>query len=413
MKKAILLLGMTIFTVGILFLRNADADTVLIKQQVQLDKLVQDTEELQKEEPETIIETQPEETKTEEQEQDITILAEAESASSITFLRLSLEEQKVYSEILASLLNLEKETTLSTKDTSLIDKAFQCVMLDHPEVFYVDGYKYTEYSSDEVVEKIVFAGNYIYDAEEIRSRQEKIAEVAAKIVAGAPDTADEYEKVKYVYETIIQNTEYDTASVDNQNICSVFLNGRSVCQGYAKALQYLLREMGMDAGLVVGTVREGDGHAWNLVSVNDNWYYLDATWGDAFYLFGEADQERQPKTASVNYDYLCVTTEQMELTHIMDMPVALPECTSLADNYYVREGLYFEQYEEARIQELFAVAAAEGKETVTLKCSDSSVYESICIELLEHQKIFDFIKTSEGSIAYTDNKEQCSITFWL
>lgn len=410
MKKAILLLGMTIFTVSILFFRNVDADTVLIKQQVQLDELIKDTEELQKEEPQTIIETQPEET--EEQERDITILAEEESASSITFLRLSLEEQKVYAEILSSLLGLEKETTLSTKDTSLIDKAFQCVMLDHPEIFYVDGYKYTEYSSNEVVEKIVFAGNYIYDAGEIHTRQQKIAEAAAKIVAGAPDTVDEYEKVKYVYETIIQNTEYDTASVDNQNICSVFLNGRSVCQGYAKALQYLLREMGMDAALVIGTVREGDGHAWNLVSVNDNWYYLDATWGDAFYMFGD-EQEQQPKNASVNYDYLCVTTKQIEQTHVMDMPVALPECTSLVDNYYVREGLYFEQYDEVRIQELFAKAVEDGKETVTLKCANGSVYESICIELLDNQKIFDFIKTSEGSIAYTDNKEQYSITFWL
>ncbi len=410
MKKAILLLGMTIFTVGILFLRNADADTVLIKQQVQLDELVQDTEELQKEEPATIIETQTEETT--DQEQDITILAEAESASSITFLRLSLEEQKVYAEILSSLLGLEKETTLSTRDTSLIDKAFQCVMLDHPEIFYVDGYKYTEYSSDEMIEKIVFSGNYIYDIEEIRIRQEKIADAAAKIVDGAPDTTDEYEKVKYVYETIIRNTEYDTASVDNQNICSVFLNGRSVCQGYAKALQYLLREMGMDAGLVIGTVREGDGHAWNLVSVNDSWYYLDATWGDAFYLFGE-EQKQQPQTAAVNYDYLCVTTKQISQTHEMDMPVTLPECTSLADNYYVREGLYFEQYDEARIQDLFAATLAEGKEIVTLKCSDSSVYEVVCTELLENQKIFDFIQTSEGSIAYTDNTEQCSITFWL
>ncbi len=410
MKKAILLLGMTIFTVSILFLRNADADTVLIKQQVQLDELIQDTEELQKEEPETIIETQTEETT--DQERDITILAEAENASSITFLRLSLEEQKVYAEILSSLLGLEKETTLSTRDTSLIYKAFQCVMLDHPEIFYVDGYKYTEYSSDEMIEKIVFSGNYIYDIEEIRVRQEKIADVAAKIVDGAPDTTDEYEKVKYVYETIIRNTEYDTASVDNQNICSVFLNGRSVCQGYAKALQYLLREMGMDAGLVIGTVREGDGHAWNLVSVNDNWYYLDATWGDAFYLFGEG-QKQQPQTAAVNYDYLCVTTKQISQTHVMDMPVALPECTSLADNYYVREGLYFEQYDEARIQDLFAAALAEGKEIVTLKCSDSSVYEVVCTELLENQKIFDFIQTSEGSIAYTDNTEQFSITFWL
>ena len=417
MKKAILLLAMIFSISGIVLLRNADADTVLIKQQVQMDELVQDTEELEKQETESMdsaqTEIQMEGMTEQESENDITIQAGMESASCITFLRLSLEEQNVYAEILASLLGLENETTLSTKDTSLIDKAFRCVMLDHPEIFYVDGYKYTEYSNGDAVKKIVFAGNYIYDKEEILIRREKIEEAAGEIIAQVPDTTDEYEKVKYVYETIVQNTEYDTASVDNQNICSVFLYGRSVCQGYAKSIQYLLREMGLDCSLVIGTVRGGDGHAWNMVSVNDNWYYLDATWGDAFYLFGEGEQAQKQKNATVNYDYLCVTTQQLELTHTIDMPVALPTCSVLTDNYYVREGLYFEQYDEVRIQELFAAAMAEEKETVTLKCADSSVYESVRTELLTNQKIFEFLQTEDGFIAYTDNKEQCSITFWL
>lgn len=417
MKKAILLLAMIFFTSGLILLRNADADTVLIKQQVQLDELIQETEELKKQEPESTDSVQTEE-QTEglteqELENDITIQAGTESASCITFLRLSLEEQNVYAEILASLLGLENETTLSTKDTSLIDKAFRCVMLDHPEIFYVDGYKYTEYSNGDVLKKIVFAGNYIYDKEEILTRREKIEEAAGEIIAGVPDTTDEYEKVKYVYETIVQNTEYDMTAADNQNICSVFLYGRSVCQGYAKSIQYLLREMGMDCSLVIGTVRGGDGHAWNLVSVNDNWYYLDATWGDAFYLFGEGEQAQKQKAATVNYDYLCVTTQQVELTHTIDMPVAMPICNTLVDNYYVREGLYFEQYDEIRIQEIFASAMAEEKETLTLKCADSSVYESVRTELLTNQKIFNFLQTEDGFIAYTDNKEQCSITFWL
>ena len=341
MKKAILLLAMIFSISGIVLFRNADADTVLINQQVQMDELVQDTEELEKQETQSMDSAQTEiqmEGMTEhEPENDITIQAGMESASCITFLRLSLEEQNVYAEILASLLGLENETTLSTKDTSLIDKAFRCVMLDHPEIFYVDGYKYTEYSNGDEVNKIVFAGNYIYDKEEILIRREKIEEAADEIIAQAPDTTDEYEKVKYVYETIVQNTEYDIASVDNQNICSVFLYGRSVCQGYAKSIQYLLREMGLDCSLVIGTVRGGDGHAWNMVSVNDNWYYLDATWGDAFYLFGEGEQDQKQKNATVNYDYLCVTTQQLELTHTIDMPVALPTCNTLTDNYYVRE----------------------------------------------------------------------------
>ena len=140
---------------------------------------------------------------------------------------------------------------------------------------------------------------------------------------------------------------------------------------------------------------------------------MDATWGDAFYLFGEGEQAQKQKAAAVNYDYLCVTTQQLEVTHTIDMPVTLPTCNTMVDNYYVREGLYFEQYDEVRIQELFAAAMAEGKETLTLKCADSSVYESVRTELLTNQKIFDFLQTEDGFIAYTDNKEQSSITFWL
>ena len=45
MKKAILLLGMIIFVAGILFFKDADADTVLIKQPIYWENLVQNTEE--------------------------------------------------------------------------------------------------------------------------------------------------------------------------------------------------------------------------------------------------------------------------------------------------------------------------------------------------------------------------------
>lgn len=422
MKKAILLLGMTIFVAGVLFLRNADADTILIKQSTNasgMETQVQNTEELHKTEIENAteqekgaaLETEGVSETGQENEQSITIPEDINKG--FAFEKLSLEEQQVYTEILYSLLSLRKETTLSTKDTSKIDKAFQCVMLDHPEIFYVDGYKYTEYTSGEKTEKIVFFGNYLYDDVEIISRQEQIENAVLKILDKVPDTEDEYQKVKYIYETIISQTEYDTGSEDNQNICSVFLNGRSVCQGYAKAVQYLLQKIGMEAGLVIGTVRQGDGHAWNLVSVNGKWYYLDATWGDAYYMLGGELQNIAVTGSSVNYDYLCVTTKQLEKTHTIVMPISMPECTAIADNYYVREGLYFDCYDEARIQGIFVAAAESGSETVTIKCSDSAVYETICEELIEKQKVFQYIQTENGTIAYTDNAEQGSITFWL
>ena len=169
MKKAILLLGMIIFVAGILFFKDADADTVLIKQPIYWENLVQNTEEqfteesikeelpieeTQKEDLELITEMQQSEETAEDTPVDTIILAEQDNVSGVAFLQLTLEEQKVYSEILSSLLALEKETTLSVKDTSLINKAFQCVMLDHPEIFYVDGYKYTEYSNRQASKRL-------------------------------------------------------------------------------------------------------------------------------------------------------------------------------------------------------------------------------------------------------------------
>lgn len=429
MKKAVLLLAMVTIIAGCIYLKNADKDTVLYGQQI--DPEIQYSAVLEEEYTEETISEEliSEEcvSKTEETEEDIatsstedeteTVTETLESApekeiTHVIYERLTQNEQEIYNQILDSLLACEKATVLSTKDSAMIDKVFTAVMLDHPEIFYVDGYKYTEFTRDEKVERIEFSGKYLYDSEEIVRRQALIEEKASDILAGMPDTDDEYLKIKYLYDTLVKQTEYDLQSADNQNICSVFLNGKSVCQGYAKALQYLANKAGMECCLVIGNVIGGESHAWNLVSVNEEWYYLDATWGDAFYLFGEQGQTVKTQASVINYDYLCVTTKQLLSTHNPDMPVELPECVSMADNYYVREGLYFTGYDEQRLSDIFTKAIANGQETVTFKCADSAVYDEMGRILLDEQKIFELMG-STGTIAYTDNEQQGIFTFWL
>ncbi len=423
MKKAVLLLAMVTVIAGCIYLKNADKDTVLYQQQVEPEiQYSMVTEEEYTEETiseETVSEENVSETVTEEVAEEVTEettedveITDTNEVTDVIYEKLTLDEQLVYVEILDSLLAHEKETALSTREPGMIDKAFTAVMIDHPEIFYVDGYKYTEYSRDDKVERIVFTGKYLYEDEEISRRQALIDAKTADILAGMPDTEDEYRQVKYLYDTLVSQTEYDIHSEDNQNICSVFLNGKSVCQGYAKAMQYLAHKAGLKCSLVLGNVIGGEGHAWNLISVNGAWYYLDSTWGDAFYLFGEQGQTVKTQTYVINYDYLCVTTQQLLLTHNPDMPVELPECVSTKDNYYVREGLYFTGYDEAKLADVFARAIAAEQETVTFKCSDAAVYDEMYRILLDEQKIFELIG-STGTIAYTDNREQGIFTFWL
>lgn len=422
MKKAVLLLGMVTLIAGCIYLKNADMDTVLFEEQVMPEVLyveeypIESTEEIAKlpeettQEAYTVLEDLQEETVTEKVQSEETV---QKNAGGYAFSKLSIEEQNVYVQILDSLLNYEEEITLTTTDAAVIDKAFSCVMLDHPEIFYIDGYKYTEYSGNGKVEKIVFSGNYLYEKTEKERREQLIEAAADAMLRGVPDTEDEYKKVKYLYDTIVNHTEYRLSSVDNQNICSVFLHGESVCQGYAKALQYLMHRLDMESVLVLGTVTGGEGHAWNLVLINDRWYHLDATWGDAFYLFSDEEiAVSGEEIGLINYDYLCVTTEQLNKTHQVNMPVELPQCDSMVDNYYVREGIYFTSFEEGRLREIFGNAAANGKQVVTIKCSNIDVYKEISRVLLDEQMIFEYLSREE-SIAFTDNQEQCSLTFWL
>lgn len=293
-----------------------------------------------------------------------------------------------------------------------IDHIFQCVLSDHPEFFYINGYTYTHYTQGEETVRITFSGTYTMDKEEAGVRQEQIDAYVAECLSGLPSGADEYEKTKYVYEYLISNTEYNLESPENQNICSVFIGRQSVCQGYAKATQYLLQKMDVFATLVVGEVSGGQGHAWNLVRIDGKYYYVDTTWGDASYQTEETETE-QTGAPSINYDYLCVTTEQLMKTHKIENIVPMPLCRDMQANYYVREGAYFTAYDEAALQALFEKSYEEGKTDVTLKCGNTAVYEELLQKLVDGQEIFRYMKDSADSIAYANNDVQMSLTFWF
>ncbi len=293
-----------------------------------------------------------------------------------------------------------------------IDEVFQCVLSDHPELFYVDGYSYTRYTRADEVTAIEFSGSYNVDFKTAQAKEAEIKAAADAILAGAPQDGGEYEKVKYVYDTLIRGTDYQLNSPDNQNVYSVFVNHASVCQGYAKAAQYLLNRMGIECTLVLGTVDTGEGHAWNLVKIDGSYYYMDPTWGDASYQMSESAAS-QVSLPEVNYDYLNVTTAELLRTHVIGGYIPMPECVATEANFYVREGALFSTYDREQMAALFDNALSDGKKDVTVKCTDAGCYSEVLRNLIDEQDIFTYLGNAGDSIAYAPNDKQLSVTFWV
>lgn len=340
-----------------------------------------------------------------------------EAADTYALDHLTEIEQIWYEDIAEALGTMAAGETLDEAgisgglDETDIDHIFQCVMMDHPELFYVNGYSYTKYTRGERTVAIDFEGSYELDQETALAREAEIEQAAEAFLTEIPD-GDDYTRVKYLYEKIIRETDYDLNAPDNQNIYSVLVGGASVCQGYAKTMQYLTNRLGMECTLVIGTVPNGERHAWNLIRMDGEYYYLDSTWGDISYQTQESDYEDLPE---ISYDYFGVTTAQLRTTHTPECEVELPECTAQEDNYFVREGALFTSYDRLQLQQLMDKALAAGRGDIALQCADLECYNEMKAALIDGQEIFTYLpeESETDTFAYTLNEQLLSITFFL
>lgn len=317
---------------------------------------------------------------------------------------LDNETKKVYDEVLAAILEQKEEVTVSTVETDVLEKAYKAVCADYGGLFWVSGYVYTQYTRGGKLIGMEFTPKYTMDYEERTGLQQQIDASVDELLAGISITDSDYAKAKYVFEILIQNVDYDASADNNQNIISAFLSRATVCQGYACATQYLLKLLGVQSAIVTGNAN-GESHAWNLVRLDGDYYYMDTTWGNSRYLDDSSQTAKY-----INYGYLAVTSEEISRTHMLDNSFELPECTNMEDNYFVQEGRYFTEWNPDGVGTLLAQAWDEGSMETAVKFSSPELYEQALNYFIKEQHIVDYCR-SISSIYYLEDAEQYVLTF--
>ena len=298
------------------------------------------------------------------------------------FKQLTEEEQRVYRELLKGIRAREKEFYLTISDDDSIDRSYHAVLKDHPEIFWVHNrekiYKTTYSDSD----YCVFTPGYTYTDGEIDEIQTAMEQSFQEVRALIPEDASDYEKVRIVYTYVIDHTQYQTGE-DDQSIAGVFWKKSAVCAGYAGAVQYLLERLDIPCIYVDGSTKGStEGHAWDIVKIGQEYYYVDATNGDQpDFLNGDAAQLEEHKT--IIYDYLCPFPEEYEKTYTPSEELTVPACTAKDLDFYVLNQGYFEDYSWQDIYDYCKMRMDNGAAVVRFKFGSQEAFSEACQELLD------------------------------
>lgn len=305
---------------------------------------------------------------------------------------LSDDEKRVFSQLYKGLSEFEISVELTEGVISKDDIGAFISMLTSacPYIDYI-GSQYTICIDGE---GYVTSVEVTYDktAEEAQAEKEKLDEKVGEILAGIEQGWSDYDKVLYFHDSIILGCTYDDTADEPYSAYGCLVDGRAVCEGYAKAMQILCTKAGIKCIPVAGKAYDGgtvQPHLWNKVMIDGEWTNMDLTWDDPVTDAGED---------YIRYDYFGITDAECAKDHTADDNkfLSYPEAFSSGTNYYRRNGLYAQEGDDISQMMCSSVTEAmnDGSGLARLKCADKEVYSNAEDTLFDENGgiIFDVLR---------------------
>ena len=270
-----------------------------------------------------------------------------------------------------------------------IEPAYNRIGWERPDLFWVYGYT-SEYLPTEATVNITLVDG-VQEAQ-IPAMYEELMNTARSIASQAQAYATDYEKILFVHDYIIDHAQYDHDGMNSdayglwQTAYGCLVQGKSVCEGYADAFLLVMQQLDIPCGCVSGDA-VGGGHAWNWVKLGGTYYWIDVTWDDP----SSPDSDEM----LMSHKYFLINDEMLSRSRMVDqLGYFVPECTSVTDNYYVRNNDYLESYRFEDIDGRLIMAGDDN--TIEVMYSSADALQTAITDLFDNEHIWDTTVYSNG-----------------
>ena len=240
----------------------------------------------------------------------------------------------MYHNILQGVTALAEEFQIPALETDELYEVFFRMRLDHPEIFWVTGFKYRYFKDSP---NYIFIPEYLFDKGKIREHQKAMNARVEKLVRPAQKLS-EWDKEKYVHDFICRNVHYDKLKkAYSHEIIGPLGQGVGVCEGIAKAVKILLDQLGIWCMIAICGNNPEKGikyrHTWNIVKIGKKYYHLDVTFDNTL------------SSEDIRYDYFNLDDRNIFRDH-EPLIAPAPSCTDNDHFYYKEKKLSFTRQED-------------------------------------------------------------------
>ncbi len=313
---------------------------------------------------------------------------------------LTADQLTVLNQILEGIENFETDISIKSDvfkkdDLDSLKSLFVLVKIACLENSSVAStYKYAGNSEYITAVKLTYTKTKQKAASETNQLNQKVDSV----LKGITSDMNEFERVEYLHDAVNKLCVYGESSTGNQDSAfGCLVEGKAICEGYAKAFLLLCNKAGIDSTIVTGTAVSDSGesasHMWNMIMVGGAWYHIDLTWDDL--TLNPADKNY------VRYDFFNLTDSEIAKTHTAEKNqfYDYPKAYSTKYNYFVYHNYCGSDYTSAykAMKRAVTDAVTNGSKYASIRLNSSKTFTKVKKKLFEEANgetpIFTLLKS--------------------